>query len=106
MITSDFFDHAMSTDKLEESLIQLNYNILYYSAFQSRKSLIKEKKIRFILVSLHKWLKDNGIDIANIEYVGNIHFMLHAKDFEFHIKSINTDTIHTVNFKMQNHHFN
>lgn len=94
-----FFHKPLSIKKIEEALIQVNYNLIYHNAFNSKKSLLREKKEQFLLVSIHKWMKDHHCNKADIKYLGNMETMLHQKEFEFHINNIESKTLSTVKFK-------
>jgi hypothetical protein len=101
MITISFFKTPIALSVIEAMLIQIQYNIVYYNAFQTKQNLIKESKEQFILVSIHKWMKSNNCHFVEIDFIGNIHLILHQKEFEFHLKNIETGVIATAKFTMK-----
>lgn len=101
MITASFFNKPLTVQVIEDALIQATYNVVYHSAFQTKKSLLREKKEQFILVSLHKWMKDRKCDLVTVKYVGNLNVMLHLNEFEFHLLNHNKEELSTVKFKME-----
>lgn len=44
MIGESFFNNPLNKKIIEDAIIQLSYDITYHSAFQTKKSLLKEKK--------------------------------------------------------------
>lgn len=99
MINSNFFNNPLSITQIEEAIIQLNYDIIYHSSFKTKKSLNKEQKELFILISIHKWMKEQTCTDISITYIGNLHLIHHQKEFLFHFKNLNTNILSTVNFK-------
>lgn len=100
MISSSFFNKPLSLAVIEEMLIQIQYDIVYHDAFETKRNLIRENKERFILVSIHNWMKSNNCNNIVVEFVGNIHLMLHLKEFDFHLFDIDRDILTTVKFTM------
>lgn len=100
MINANFFSKSINIRHIEDSVIQLNYDIIYHSAFKTKKSLAKEQKELFILISIHKWMKENGCEEVSITYLGNLQLIHHQHQFEFHLNDYKTNTLSTVKFTM------
>lgn len=98
MIGESFFNNPLNKKIIEDAIIQLSYDITYHSAFQTKKSLLKEKKEQFILVSIHKWLKDNNATNITVKFIGNLKNLHHYNDFEFHITDLDSKTVYTKKF--------
>lgn len=99
MIGESFFFNNLNVMQIEESIIQLNYNILYYTGTKNyKRTQVKDQKELFVLVSLHKWLKENKVKNFKISFIGNLKNFHHHKEFGFHVNDLDSKTLYTITF--------